>query len=64
MMTGEMTDAEVAAQVERADRFIEQLREAITATLSILRACARTITRSICLTRHAQHGAMGLFVHR
>jgi hypothetical protein len=33
MMTGEMTDAEVADQVERADRFIEQLRDAITATV-------------------------------
>ena len=28
-----MTDAEVAAQVERADRFIEQLRELIAATV-------------------------------
>jgi hypothetical protein len=27
-----MTDAEVAEQVERADRFIERLRDAITAT--------------------------------
>ena len=27
-----MTDAQVAAQVERADCFIEQLRDAITAT--------------------------------
>jgi len=33
MMTGEMTDAEVADQIERADRFIEQLRDAITATV-------------------------------
>jgi hypothetical protein len=32
MMTGEMTDAEVAAQIERADCFIEQLRDAIAAT--------------------------------
>jgi hypothetical protein len=28
-----MTDAQVAAQVERADCFIEQLRDAITATV-------------------------------
>src|SRR6476620_3299684 len=28
----EMTDAEVADQIERADHFIEQLRDAITAT--------------------------------
>jgi hypothetical protein len=28
-----MTDAEVAAQVDRADCFIEQLRDAITATV-------------------------------
>ena len=33
MMTGEMTDAEVADQIERADRFIEQLRDAINATV-------------------------------
>ena len=34
MMTdAEMTDAEVADQIERADRFIEQLRDAITATV-------------------------------
>ena len=33
MMTGEMTDAEVADQIERADRFIEQLRDTITATV-------------------------------
>src|SRR6478736_5565961 len=34
MMTDvEMTDAEVADQIERADRFIEQLRDAITATV-------------------------------
>ena len=32
-MTGEMTDAEVADQIERADRFIERLRDAITATV-------------------------------
>jgi hypothetical protein len=33
MMTDvEMTDAEVADQIERADRFIEQLRDAIAAT--------------------------------
>jgi hypothetical protein len=32
-MTDEMTDAEVADQIERADRFIEQLRDAITATV-------------------------------
>ena len=32
-MTGEMTDAEVADQIERADRFIEQLRDAINATV-------------------------------
>jgi hypothetical protein len=31
-MADEMTGTEVAAQVERADRFIEQLRDAITAT--------------------------------
>jgi hypothetical protein len=31
--TDEMTDAEVADQIERADRFIEQLRDAITATV-------------------------------
>ena len=31
MMTGEMTDNEVRQRVERADRFIEQLRDAITA---------------------------------
>ena len=28
-----MTDAEVADQIERADRFIEQFRDAITATV-------------------------------
>jgi hypothetical protein len=33
MMTGEMTDAEVADQIERADRFIEQLREMVAATV-------------------------------
>jgi hypothetical protein len=33
MMTGEMTDAEVRQQVERADCFIGQLRDAITATV-------------------------------
>jgi hypothetical protein len=34
MMTdAEMTDAEVADQIDRADRFIEQLRDAIIATL-------------------------------
>jgi hypothetical protein len=33
MMTGEMTDAEVRQQIDRADRFIEQLREAIAATV-------------------------------
>ena len=34
MMTDvEMTDAEVADQIDRADRFIEQLRDAITATV-------------------------------
>ena len=34
MMTDvEMTDAEVADQIERADRFIEQLRDAIAATV-------------------------------
>ena len=32
-MTDEMTDAEVADEIERADRFIEQLRDAITATV-------------------------------
>ena len=32
MMTGEMTDAEVAAQIERADRFIAEFRELIAAT--------------------------------
>ena len=33
MMTdAEMTDDEVRQQVERADRFIEQLREAVNAT--------------------------------
>jgi hypothetical protein len=34
MMTDvEMTDAEVADQIDRADRFIEQLRDAIAATV-------------------------------
>ena len=33
MMTDEMTDAEVADQIERADRFIDQLREMIAATV-------------------------------
>jgi len=32
MMTGEMTDAEVAAQIERADRFIADFREMVAAT--------------------------------
>jgi hypothetical protein len=32
MMTDEMTDAEVHQQTDRADRFIEQLRDAIIAT--------------------------------
>jgi hypothetical protein len=31
-MTGEMTDAEVAAQVERTDRFIADFREMVAAT--------------------------------
>jgi hypothetical protein len=45
MMTDvEMTDDEVRQQIERADCFIEQLRDAITARLSILRACAPTIS--------------------
>jgi hypothetical protein len=34
MKTGEMTDNEVRQRVERADRFIEQLRDAITAPTS------------------------------
>jgi hypothetical protein len=33
MMAEEMTDAEVADQINRADRFIEQLRDAIAATV-------------------------------
>ena len=33
MMTGEMTDAEVADQIERADRFIADFREMIAATV-------------------------------
>jgi hypothetical protein len=33
MMDREMTDAEVREQVERAERFIEQLRDAISATV-------------------------------
>jgi hypothetical protein len=33
MMTDEMTDDEVRQQVERTDCFIEQLRDAITATV-------------------------------
>ena len=33
MMTGEMTDAEVADQIERADRFIADFRELIAATV-------------------------------
>jgi hypothetical protein len=33
MMTGEMTDAEVAAQIERADRFIADFREMVAATI-------------------------------
>ena len=36
-----MTDAEVADQIDHADRFIGQLRDAITATV-VLRACALT----------------------
>jgi hypothetical protein len=32
MITDEMTDAEVRQQTDRADRFIEQLRDAIIAT--------------------------------
>jgi hypothetical protein len=32
MMTGEMTDAQVAAQIERADRFIADFREMVAAT--------------------------------
>lgn len=32
MIGTEMTDAEVADQIDRADRFIEQLREMIAAT--------------------------------
>ena len=40
MMTGEMTDAEVAAQIERADRFMENLRELIASTVLILPAPA------------------------
>ena len=42
MMTGEMTDAEVAAQIERADRFIADFREMVAATRLILAACAPT----------------------
>ncbi len=33
-MTDEMTDAEVAAQIERADRFIENLRDAIAEAIA------------------------------
>ena len=33
MMTGEMTDAEVADQVARADRFIADFREMVAATV-------------------------------
>ena len=33
MMTHEMTDAEVADQIDRADRFRDELRDAITATV-------------------------------
>jgi hypothetical protein len=41
MMTGEMADAEVRQQVQRADDFIEQLREMIAATVvDPARACA------------------------
>ena len=43
MMTDEMTDAEVADQIERADRFIEQLRERSPQRLSILPAYAPTL---------------------
>ena len=32
MMTDEMTDAEVADQIERADRFIDDFRDMIAAT--------------------------------
>jgi hypothetical protein len=33
MMTGEMTDAEVAAQIARADRFIADFREMVATTV-------------------------------
>jgi len=32
MPSNDLTDAEVTAQIDRADRFVEQLRDAITAT--------------------------------
>jgi hypothetical protein len=34
MMAGEMTDAEVAAQIERAERFIADLREMIAEAIA------------------------------
>ena len=42
MMTGEMTDAEVAAQIERADRFIADFARWWRRQRLILAACAPT----------------------
>jgi hypothetical protein len=49
MMTDvEMTDAEVADQIDRADRFIEQLRDAIAATaVDPASACADAQRRGL-----------------
>ena len=46
MMTGEMTDAEVAAQIERADRFIADFREMV--------AAAEVDPRSPCAQEHSR----------
>jgi hypothetical protein len=44
-----MTDAQVAAQVDRADCFIEQLRDAITATVvDPASLCADAQRRGLC----------------
>jgi hypothetical protein len=48
MMAGEMTDAEVAAHIERTDRFMENLRELIAATVvDPASACADEQRRGI-----------------
>jgi glycerol dehydrogenase-like iron-containing ADH family enzyme len=47
-MTGEITDADVAAQIERADRFIADFREMVAATVVDPRSpCAEAHRRGL-----------------